>query len=89
MRLTLVGFLIYIVTISLDSYFYKRKFIDFYSIQSQKRRNPAANPDICPNKLIPGRNDQMIPIPVSNEIDLDNLRSFLISHLMKANLSLP
>ena len=59
------------------------------SIHSQNRRDPATKPDICPRKLIPGRNDQIIPIPVSKHIDLNNLRSFFISHLMKTNLFFP
>ena len=50
---------------------------------------PATNPDICPKKLIPGRNDQIIPIPVSKEIDFNNFEFLFISHSMNKNRFLP
>ena len=47
------------------------------------------SPDICPKKLIPGRNDQIIPSPVSKEIDLTKFEFFIISHLMNKNRFFP
>ena len=58
-------------------------------IHNQNKRKPAASPEIWPKKLMPGKKDQIIPMPVRREIDFDNFELLFISHSINKKLFLP